>query len=221
MAKAAPRSRSTSRNELKQADDPFSRIVDIMSNLIIPSKYEAAHLKTQAEAVLSLAKLIDGGELRSPGDTMKASRHLIAQFLDFQVPLNQKSASEKFLAFWSSNKALDLLVSVLCVNMEDVPACTAVIRILSTLDVDSVRLWASLSFNKYKPLTSLINFTCRSCPEDLIPTTTYLLASVCSEPGAAPKIAELFAKNNVFMQFLIKRACEDGAAQIHASKLFM
>ena len=86
--------------ETKQVDDPFSRIVDIMSNLIIPSKYEPAHLKTKAEAVLSLSKMIDGEELRSPGDSMRANRYLISQFLDFQgETLNQKSASEKFVAF--------------------------------------------------------------------------------------------------------------------------
>ena len=99
--------------------------------------------------------------------------------------------------------------------------CCAVIRIISILSVDSVRLWASLSFNKYRPLTSFINFICRSCPEELVPTSFLILASVCSEPGAAQKISELFAKNSAFMQFIIKKACEEGPSQFHVTKLFM
>ena len=92
MAKVAPRSRSTSRMESKQADDPFSKVVELMSTLIIPAKYEAAHLKTQAEAVISLAKMIEGGELSQKSidrvDSVKLSRFPLSQFLDFQVPLS-------------------------------------------------------------------------------------------------------------------------------------
>ena len=212
MVKAPGKSRT-------EIDDPFSRVVEILSNLIIPAKYEAAHLKSQSDAVSLIIKMIDGGEFtqRSTGE----SKFSVSQLLDFQVPLNANSAREKFVAYWSSNNALDLLTSVLCVNSDDAQACSAVIRIITALSVDSVRLWASLSFNKFRPLSSLINFTCRTCPEELTPTAFNLLASVCSQSGSVSKIAELFAKNNASLQFLIKKACEDSSAQIHATKLLM
>jgi hypothetical protein len=216
---------TSSRNELRPADDSTSKALELVKNLIIPTKYDESHLKAQAAAVLALSKILEGGEFIRNIDKeewgTKGSKSTV--FLNLQVPIEYntelRKIDEKFEPFWSNYNSLDLLTSVLCVNNQESQAISTVLKIISTLRVDSVRLWASLSFNKYKPLVSLVNFTCKSCPEAQVVPALSIINSVCPEPGATLRLAEIFGANSGRLGFLFKLATEAGPSQAISSQL--